>query len=748
MGVEEQKGKAVELRDLLEYEDIMIQCHDNPDADALASGYAVYLYLVANGKKPSLIYGGNNIIRKANLLMVIEDLQIPIEHVDTVNRPELLVMVDCQYKGGNSAVFPAENIAVIDHHRVNTELPRLAEVRSNLGACSTLVWKMLKDVGYDVEHDKKLSTALYYGLYTDTSGFAEIAHPLDRDLRDEAKFDSVLIRKYRNANMTLEDLEVAGAALLHNDYMEEYRAAIVKVAPCDSNILGIISDLVLEVDAIDVCIVFNEQPNGVKISVRSCIKEVKANELAAELCKGIGAGGGHVTKAGGLIQMELLTTEYLQLCETNHFKPRMELDANGKREQPAASGIKAVLSDRFSEYMENTDILYADEYELNEENAEHYCSRPVPWGYVRATEFYPEGTEISVRTLQGDFDRTLRTEDVMTIGPKGEIYFVDRDKFERQYRVYEEWQYTLHDAEYEPTIRNKRTGEIISPMSKVRVCVPNGIKTVLAQKLSRKVKLFRKEDPEQQYTLGRVGDYLLQDPDGKSGIRVMREERFQKLYRKKDEKEKSVIFDLDGTLLDTLEDLKNAVNAALEATDMPTCTLEQVRQYVGNGVRKLMLRAVKDGENNPRFEEAFAYFKEYYKEHCLDNTRLYPQVEYLLRELQTRGVKMAIVSNKFDPAVKELNERFFGKYMAAAIGEMEGVARKPEPDMVYKALREMGADSKEAVYVGDSEVDIATARNAGLPCFSVTWGFREVPFLRSHGAKFLIHTPLELLYLI
>ena len=155
----------------------------------------------------------------------------------------------------------------------------------------------------------------------------EIVHPLDRDLRDEANFDPAIMRKLRNANLSLEELEVAGAALLHTDYVGEFRAAIVKVGQCDPNILGLISDLVLEVDAIDICVAFNLQPEGVKFSVRSCVKEVKASELAAELCKGIGSGGGHLDKAGGLIPMELMTQEYLKFCKEHHFAPRMENDA-------------------------------------------------------------------------------------------------------------------------------------------------------------------------------------------------------------------------------------------------------------------------------------------------------------------------------------------------------------------------------------------------------------------------------------
>lgn len=738
------------LRDLLNYNKIVIQCHDNPDADAIACGFAVYLYLKEYGKEVSLIYGGRNHIRKTNLVMMIQDLEIPIAHVEHLESPELLVMVDCQYGGGNATIFPAEKVAVIDHHRVSTELPELSEVKENLGACATLIWSMLKEEDFDVRNDRKLSTALYYGLYTDTGGFAEIAHPLDKDLRDEARFDKILMTKYRNANLSLEDLEVTATALLRSDYLDEYRAAIVKAAPCDPNILGIISDLVLEVDAVDICVVFNVQRDGVKISVRSCVKEVKASELAAELCKGIGSGGGHLVKAGGFIQMDLLMDEYLTFCKEHQLVPRIQIDAEGDRETPTLSGIKLVLEQRLREYMRNTDILYSGECQLNADNAQAFCRRSIPWGFVRPADLVPVGTEITVRTMQGDVDTIVQPDIILAIGPKGEVYFRKEEEFARQYRSYKEWDFYLQGAEYAPTINIRETGTVISLMDSAKVCVPRGKKIIYARKLDRKVKLFREDDANQQYTLGRAGDYLVDSSDQMNSVYIMKKELFEKTYRNAQEPEnhKAVIFDLDGTLLYTLEDLKDAVNVALASQNMPVCTLEQVRKYVGNGVRKLMIRAVPDGEKNPRFEETFAAFKEYYGKHCLDHTKPYPDVMLLLQELKARGVKTAIVSNKIDSAVKELSERFFDGYIITAIGEMEGIARKPAPDMVDKALRELEADRENAVYVGDSEVDVQTARNVGLSCISVTWGFRSVSFLKANGAKTLIQTPLELLYLL
>lgn len=198
---------------------------------------------------------------------------------------------------------------------------------------------------------------------------------------------------------------------------------------------------------------------------------------------------------------------------------------------------------------------------------------------------------------------------------------------------------------------------------------------------------------------------------------------------------KTVIFDLDGTLLDTLEDLTDAVNEALRCCGFPMRTIEEVRQFVGNGIYKLMQRAVPDGDVNPDFDKAFGTFKEYYGAHCNDKTRLYPGVKELLLQLKTQGYHLAIVSNKADFAVKELQKIYFDGIIEVAIGEKEGIRKKPAPDTVMQALKELGSEKETAVYVGDSEVDYQTAVNSGMPCISVTWGFRDKEFLIEQGAK-------------
>ena len=207
----------------------------------------------------------------------------------------------------------------------------------------------------------------------------------------------------------------------------------------------------------------------------------------------------------------------------------------------------------------------------------------------------------------------------------------------------------------------------------------------------------------------------------------------------------TVIWDLDGTLLDTLQDLSDAVNHALRVCGMPERRIDEVRQFVGNGIRMLMRRAVPAGEENPRFEECFAQFRTYYVQHSQDHTCLYPGIQETLATLHRMGVRMAVVSNKLQTGVDTLYQAWFQDTIEVAIGERPELRRKPAPDMVHQALKEMGVSAEGAVYVGDSDVDIQTAVNSGLPCISVLWGFRDKDFLIKHGAKTFISAPSELL---
>lgn len=204
---------------------------------------------------------------------------------------------------------------------------------------------------------------------------------------------------------------------------------------------------------------------------------------------------------------------------------------------------------------------------------------------------------------------------------------------------------------------------------------------------------------------------------------------------------KLAIFDLDGTLLDTLEDLADSVNYVMRSFGCPERTLPEVRAFVGNGIRKLVERSAPKGTAEEEVDRMLARFIEYYKEHCADKTRPYAGIPELLQVLREKGVKIAVVSNKADAAVKALCEQYFPGMLDEAVGERAGIARKPAPDTVNEVLKSLQIDKSRAVYIGDSEVDVQTARNAELDCIAVDWGFRDASVLKEAGAEVIVSTP-------
>lgn len=210
----------------------------------------------------------------------------------------------------------------------------------------------------------------------------------------------------------------------------------------------------------------------------------------------------------------------------------------------------------------------------------------------------------------------------------------------------------------------------------------------------------------------------------------------------------TIIFDMDGTLLDTLTDIMDSLNYVLDKYGIKKLSYEEVRTYVGNGAATLIKKAIPLGENNPLFNDILSEYKDYYGKHNLIKTAPYNGVLDVMKELKVRGYKLSIVSNKPDEGVKKLSDYFFPGLTDIAIGESDKINRKPAPDMVEAALKYMCTDKANAVYIGDSEVDLATANNSGLSCISVSWGFRDVDLLKSLGADTIINTPTELLELL
>lgn len=498
------------LAQLERFDPITIQCHDNPDADALASGFGLYNYFKEKGKDVRLVYAGRNRIRKKNLTLMVDKLNIPVIYLKDAEIPikGLLLTVDCQYGTGNVTKLSAENIAVIDHHQIEVFDIPMSEIRSDLGSCSTLVWQMMRDEGFCFEGKYELGTALYYGLFSDTNQFSEINYPLDMDMRDSIPCQKSLINQFKNSNLSLHELEIAGLALIKHIYNADYRYAIIKANPCDPNILGLISDFLLQVEEVDTCIVYNEQKEGIKYSVRSCIKEVRADELAAFLADDIGSGGGHKEKAGGFI----LWNRYEELFPTLH--------------------TEAYFSDRMNNYFDHCRIIDAKTCDIDISSMKTYVMRKFPRGFVTAREIIPTGTPVTIRTLEGDFNITVEDDTVFIIDIRGKVHPINRESFEKNYQIldgkYNQREYIMK-VDYMPTVRNRLDGSSKEIMHFAKACIPASEIRIYAKMLTEIVKVFPLWDKE-KYMLGRPGDFLAVRCDDKHDIYVVEREIFYKFY--------------------------------------------------------------------------------------------------------------------------------------------------------------------------------------------------------------------------
>lgn len=476
------------LSELEVYNPITIQCHDNPDADALGAGFGLYCYFRSIGKKVRLVYSGTNKIKKANLKLMVEKLSIPIEHVHPLRERTvkgLLITVDCQYGAGNVTRLKADCVAVIDHHLPEVDEADFCRIQPNLGSCTTLVWLMLREAGFDVNQDICLGTALYYGLYTDTNQFTELFHPLDMDMRDSVLYHKSLMTLFRNSNLSLKELEIAGIALIRYNYNVDYEFAVIKAQPCDPNILGLISDFLLQVDEIKTCVVYNEGFDGFKVSVRSCIKEVKANELAAYLTKGIGSGGGHYEKAGGTISRRLYEKEYPTLHSEAYFNNRM------------------------IEYFNSFEVIYARTEELDLTQYALYRRCKEPLCFVKASDMLKIGADISIHKQEDSIDLHITQEIYFTLERDGALHSMTEESFNRCfYVIEEEMPENYYDKiEYIPLVKDWEDSKTYSLADYAKICIPRDDYYIYAKELTGFVKVFPKWDDD-NYMLGAPGDYL------------------------------------------------------------------------------------------------------------------------------------------------------------------------------------------------------------------------------------------------
>ena len=491
------------LEQLLDYSSVVIQCHDFPDADAISSGFGVYTYLKKHGKEVRLVYGGKNKITKPNLIIMTEQLDIPLEYVAELPEAELLLTVDCVYGEGNVTGFPAKKVAVIDHHLCNRTVSELMEVRSGYGSCASVVAELLRAEGVDINEDTALATALYYGLYSDTNAFGELNHPADKDLRDFAKYDGSVFTLLKNSNLSLEEMQIAGDALKHYRYRQEYRFAVVQAKPCDPNILGFISDLLLQADGVDTCVVFCKMPSGLKMSVRSCVPSVRAAELLEYVIDGIGSGGGHMQKAGGYIPNDNLPEENADL---NEF-----------------------MEKRLEGYYNSFDVLYAKDAPIDTATLPLYQKRPLTVGYLPSLQLYPAGTELCVRTLEADLQVVAAEDLYLMFGIFGEVYPIRGENFEASYELTDK-RPEIH-AEYEPTVIVREEPAVQRLLTMAKGCVPKKGTPIYAKRLTRALKLYTTWDAE-NYMYGRPGDYVAVRQGNPKDVYIIMGRVFENTYEK------------------------------------------------------------------------------------------------------------------------------------------------------------------------------------------------------------------------
>ena len=368
---------------------------------------------------------------------------------------------------------------------------------------------MLKDSGFNFDEYEKVSTALYYGLYTDTGSLAEIKHPLDKDLRDNIKYNKGLIKKLKNCNLTPEDLALAGKSLLNGKINSKTKSAVFYTEPCDPNMLGFISDLALQVDNIDSCIVFCEVSGGLKLSVRSCVREIMASELASRICEGGGSGGGHSDKAGGFISADFISR--------SGYSP---LD---------------FLSSRYSGYFDNYELIYSEIYKPDISAFEQYVKLNIPIGYVHTTDIFPHGTEMTIRTIEGDAQINTDNDTYIMVGIQEEVYPIKREKFERSYEVlsgdYKQNPEFLTEAHYTPTVIKASEGITENIEKFIRPCVSRGEVRIYAKQINKNAKVFNDWNDE-GYMFGKPGDWLAIRSDDLKDIYIIQDSIFRKTYKK------------------------------------------------------------------------------------------------------------------------------------------------------------------------------------------------------------------------
>lgn len=516
----------MKLTDLNQFNNITIQCHDNPDADAIGSGFALYYIFKTLGKEVSLIYSGNRKITKVDLLCMIKELNIPISYVDpSYEISGLLVTIDCQYGSKNVTKLKASKIAIIDHHQMDPHVKDLklefCEIFSNYGSCSSIIyqWIILHNLEKKKDSpsfiDDYVNTALLYGLFMDTNEFSEIKHEADKDLRNIKNYKADLFNLIKSSNFNIEELKVIANAIGSIKYYPEDHFAIIKTDNCDPNILGYISDLCNHTNNLNSCVVYMPREDFYKLSVRSSSNEIRANELAAAITSGIGNGGGHIKKAGGIIFM------------------------NDYRSQYPNTAIDQFIYQRYLEFYTQSDYIYNDQFKLEDykDQFELYIKKDIVLGYIPSEALKDFADEIRIETLEGKTELPISENNYIMCGIKGELYPINKDRFDFRYTPC----LAPLDIEfdYEPRVYNNKSNEIKLIRDLIIPCRSKSNNKIYAKKLTRITRIIQSKRNSQDrsyqyenYMTGLSGDYIAINAVSPRDVYSISKEVFDLLYEK------------------------------------------------------------------------------------------------------------------------------------------------------------------------------------------------------------------------
>jgi phosphoglycolate phosphatase len=488
----------VQLNQLAKYKNIVIQCHNTPNAGAIGAGFALQCCLRSLGANVTLAYGGFIEIKRPDLLKLIEALEIQISRITQLpHGTDLLITIGCQRGADNVESFDLSNettVVTIDRHEQKVPECDNFIIRPNVSSCATIVYDLLKQEGF--ETDIRIQSALYYGLFCDTNELSELHHPLDRDLA-EIKHDVQLIRKLKNSQITISELTLINDALKNREVVGGI--SLFRAEPCEVDVLNFISNIAQKIDCIDCCLAYCIQPCGINFSVRSTTREIMANELASFLCKNAGNSSGTLEKAEGF-------TDFKKIAEAT---------------------TENYLSKQILEYVIYYDLIYANNHNVDFGAMNLYRKPPAMIGFAKSTDIFPANTEVLINAPTGNVSTVACRDTYFMIGVQGEVYPIKKSVFEANYSALDS-PYCLQ-TEYVPTVVNKLTKDEyeISPFA--RVCMARYSKAVRAMKLERPTKVFTSWDLEKYY-IGEIGDWLVANEGNFNDCYVVRDDIFAKSY--------------------------------------------------------------------------------------------------------------------------------------------------------------------------------------------------------------------------